>query len=125
MKILATTLFFSLALASTGAHAAGAEHGKSGSQIAAELQEAKLTWQYTFGEMDYPAALPRTSSLTEQEVRAEIQQAKVNGEYTFGELDYPPVARQAAGCGRADIERPEKKAATLVAAFLLKLGVIS
>lgn len=35
MKILATTLFFSLALASTGAHAAGAEHGKSGSQVAA------------------------------------------------------------------------------------------
>ena len=93
MKILATTLFFSLALASTGAHAAGAEHGKSGSQVAAELQEAKLTGQYTFGEMDYPAALPRTSSLTEQEVRAELQQAKANGEYTFGELDYPPVAR--------------------------------
>jgi len=93
MKILATTLFFSLALASTGAHAAGADHEKSGSQVAAELQEAKLTGQYTFGEMNYPAALPRTSGLTEQEVQAELEQAKANGEYTFGELDYPPVAR--------------------------------
>lgn len=93
MKILATTLFFSLALTGAGAHAAGAEHGKSGSQVAAELQEAKLSGQYTFGESDYPAALPRTSGLTEQDVRAELQQAKVNGQYTFGELDYPPVAR--------------------------------
>ena len=75
---LATTLFFSLALASTGAHAAGAEHGKSGSQVAAELQEAKLTGQYTFGEMDYPAALPRTSGLTEQEASDLIMRARAH-----------------------------------------------
>lgn len=93
MKILATTLFFSLALASAGAHAAGDEQSKSRAQVAAELQEAKLSGQYAFGELDYPATQPHTSSLTEQDVRAQLQQAKVNGEYTFGELDYPPATR--------------------------------
>jgi hypothetical protein len=93
MKILATTLFVSLALAGAGAHAAGVEHSKSRSQVAAELQEAKVSGQYTFGEQDYQVAQPPTSNLTEQDVRAQLQQAKTDGEYTFGELDYPPTAR--------------------------------
>ncbi|MGE8671367.1 MAG: DUF4148 domain-containing protein [Achromobacter mucicolens] len=93
MKILATTLFVSLALAGAAAHAAGVEHSKFCSQVAAELQEAKVSGQYTFGELDYPAALPQTSDLTEQDVRAQLQQAKANCEYSFGELDYPPAAR--------------------------------
>ena len=93
MKILATTLFVSLALAGAGAQAAGVEQSKSRSQVAAELQEAKVSGQYTFGEQDYPAAQPRTSNLTEQDVRVQLEHAKANGEYTFAELDYPPSAR--------------------------------
>ncbi|TQJ96191.1 DUF4148 domain-containing protein [Achromobacter sp. SLBN-14] len=92
MKIFAAPLFFSLAVFGS-AQATEAGHAKSRTQVATELQEAKASGQYTFGELDYPAVTPQSSYLTEQEVRAQLQKAKSNGEYTFGELEYPPVAR--------------------------------
>lgn len=92
MKSLATTLFLSLALAGVGAQAAGVEQAKSSAQVATELQQAKASGQYTFGELDYPPALPQSTSLSSQEVQSQLQQAKVSGQYTFGELEYPPVA---------------------------------
>ena len=54
MKTLATTLFLSLALAGAGAQAAGVEQAKSRAQVATELQQAKASGQYTFGELEYP-----------------------------------------------------------------------
>ncbi|EHK63036.1 DUF4148 domain-containing protein [Achromobacter arsenitoxydans] len=91
MKALVTPLFLSLALAGAAAHAADAHSVKSGAQVATELQEAKASGQYTFGELEYPAAQPQTTGLTNQEVQAQLQKAKANGEYTFGELEYPPA----------------------------------
>ena len=61
--------------------------------------------QYTFGELDYPPALPQTTSLSAQEVQAQLQQAKVSGQYTFGELEYPPVAAATGSAkSRADVQ---------------------
>ncbi|MEN4917603.1 DUF4148 domain-containing protein [Achromobacter spanius] len=105
MKTLATTLFLSLALAGVGAQAAGVEQAKSSAQVATELQQAKASGQYTFGELDYPPALPQTTSLSSQEVQAQLQQAKVSGQYTFGELQYPPVsAATGSAKTRADVQ---------------------
>ena len=102
MKTLATTLLLSLALAGVGAQAAGVEQAKSSAQVATELQQAKASGQYTFGELDYPPALPQTTSLSSQEVQSQLQQAKFNGQYTFGELECPPVCD---GIGRRQIAR--------------------
>ncbi|EHK67907.1 DUF4148 domain-containing protein [Achromobacter arsenitoxydans] len=105
MKTLATTLFLSLALAGVGAQAAGVEQAKSSAQVATELQQAKASGQYTFGELDYPPALPQTTSLSSQEVQSQLQQAKVSGEYTFGELQYPPViAATGSAKTRAEVQ---------------------
>jgi len=105
MKTLTTTLLLSLALAGVGAQAAGIEQAKSSAQVATELQEAKASGQYTFGELDYPPALPQTTSLSSQQVQAELQQAKYSGQYTFGELEYPPAsAAPAGGKSRADVQ---------------------
>ena len=54
MKTLTTTLLISLALVGAGAQAAGVEQAKSSAQVATELQQAKVSGQYTFGELDYP-----------------------------------------------------------------------
>lgn len=106
MKTLATTLFLSLALAGVAAQAAGVEQAKSSAQVATELHEAKVSGQYTFGELDYPPALPQKTSLSSQEVQAQLQQAKVSGQYTFGELQYPPVAAATgAAKSRADVQQ--------------------
>lgn len=106
MKTLATTLFLSLALAGVGAQAAGVEQAKSSAQVATELQQAKASGQYTFGELDYPPAQPQTTSLSSQEVQAQLQQAKVSGQYTFGELQYPPVAAASGTAkSRADVQQ--------------------
>ncbi|WP_241071709.1 DUF4148 domain-containing protein, partial [Achromobacter xylosoxidans] len=67
MKTLTTTLLISLALAGAGAQAAGVEQAKSSAQVATELQQAKVSGQYTFGELDYPPALPQATSLSSQE----------------------------------------------------------
>ncbi|CAB3670095.1 DUF4148 domain-containing protein [Achromobacter denitrificans] len=105
MKTLATTLLLSLALAGVGAQAAGVEQAKSSAQVATELQQAKASGQYTFGELDYPPALPQATSLSSQEVQSQLQQAKFNGQYTFGELEYPPVSTASAGAkSRADVQ---------------------
>jgi len=105
MKSLTTTLLLSLALAGVGAQAAGLEQAKSSAQVATELQEAKASGQYTFGELDYPPARPQTTGLSSQEVQSQLQQAKFNGQYTFGELEYPPVATVSASAkSRADVQ---------------------
>ena len=106
MKTLTTTLLLSLALVGVGAQAAGVEQGKTSVQVATELQQAKATGQYTFGELDYPPALPQGASLSSQEVQAQLQQAKVSGQYTFGELQYPPVAAAPAAVKtRAEVQQ--------------------
>ncbi|KAG1244083.1 hypothetical protein G6F65_022006 [Rhizopus arrhizus] len=106
MKTLTTTLLLSLALVGVGAQAAGVEQGKTSAQVATELQQAKVSGQYTFGEEGYPAAIAQKSSLTSQQVQAELAQAKTAGEVTFGNLDYPPVAPAAAATSltRAQVE---------------------
>ncbi|AMG36914.1 MULTISPECIES: DUF4148 domain-containing protein [Achromobacter] len=105
MKTLTTTLLISLALVGAGAQAAGVEQAKSSAQVATELQQAKISGQYTFGELDYPPALPQAASLSAQEVQAQLQQAKTSGEYTFGELQYPPVKAAASVKTRADVQQ--------------------
>ena len=106
MKTLATALFLSLALAGVGAQAAGVEQAKSSAQVATELQQAKVSGQYTFGELDYPPALPQATSLSSQEVQTQLQQAKVSGQYTFGELQYPPVAAATGSAkSRAEVQQ--------------------
>jgi ribosomal protein L30E len=106
MKTLTTTLLLSLALVGVGAQAAGVEQGKTRDQVATELQQAKATGQYTFGELDYPPAQPQAASLSSQEVQAQLQQAKISGQYTFGELEYPPVvAAPAAVKTRAEVQQ--------------------
>ncbi|MDQ1758487.1 DUF4148 domain-containing protein [Achromobacter aegrifaciens] len=106
MKTLTTTLLLSLALVGVGAQAAGIEQAKSSAQVATELQQAKISGQYTFGELDYPPALPQTTSLSSQEVQAQLQQAKVSGQYTFGELEYPAaVSAPASAKTSAEVQQ--------------------
>lgn len=92
MKTLATALMLSLSVIAAGAQAAEADQGPTRAQVQAELQQAKVSGQYTFGEEGYPASIAQKSSLTSQQVQAELAQAKNAGEVTFGNLDYPPVA---------------------------------
>ena len=59
-----------------------------------ELQQAKISGQYTFGELQYPpvVAAPATKAAKSRaDVQAELAQA--SGQYTFGELEYPPIVR--------------------------------
>ncbi|KNE27287.1 MULTISPECIES: DUF4148 domain-containing protein [Achromobacter] len=106
MKTLTTTLLLSLALVGVGAQAAGTEQAKTRDQVATELQQAKANGQYTFGELEYPPALPQAASLSADEVRTQLQQAKISGEYTFGELEYPPaIAAPASVKTRADVQQ--------------------
>ncbi len=97
MKTLATALMLSMSvLAAAGAHAAEADQGPTRAQVQAELQQAKVSGQYTFGEEGYPAAIASKSSLTSQQVQDQLAQAKNAGEVTFGNMDYPPVAHAAS-----------------------------
>ena len=96
MKTLATTLLLSLALVGVGAQAAGAEQAKGSAQVATELEQAKISGQYAFGELEYQAAAtaPAPASVkTQADVQKELAQAKASGQYTFGELEYPPTTR--------------------------------
>jgi len=107
MKTLATALMLSLGLLSAGAQAApNAEpnnlpyqgvygqtdaNAPTRAQVQAELAQAKANGQYTFGELQYPAAQTgSTAAPSRDQVKAELAQAKASGQYTFGELDYPP-----------------------------------
>ncbi|MFQ1061760.1 DUF4148 domain-containing protein [Bordetella trematum] len=106
MKVLTSALLMSMAVIAGGAHASDNTepnntpydgvygrvdaNAKTRAQVLEELAQAKANGQYTFGELDYPAAQPVTSTKTRAQVREELAQAKANGEYTFGELDYPP-----------------------------------
>ncbi|CAB3884906.1 MULTISPECIES: DUF4148 domain-containing protein [Achromobacter] len=105
MKTLATALMLSMSVLAAGAQAAEADQGPTRAQVQAELQQAKASGQYTFGEEGYPAAIAPKSTLTSQQVQAELQQAKNAGEVTFGNLDYPPVAaaEQATSLTRAQV----------------------
>ncbi|CAB3940130.1 hypothetical protein LMG7053_00552 [Achromobacter ruhlandii] len=97
MKTLATALMLSMSvLAAAGAQAAEADQGPTRAQVQAELQQAKVSGQYTFGEEGYPAAIAQKSSLTSQQVQEQLAQAKNAGEVTFGNMDYPPVAHAAS-----------------------------
>ena len=60
-----------------------------------ELQQAKISGQYTFGELHPPVvAAPATKAAKSRaDVQAELAQAKASGQYTFGELEYPPIVR--------------------------------
>ena len=97
MKTLATALMLSMSvLAAAGAQAAEADQGPTRAQVQAELQQAKVSGQYTFGEEGYPAAIASKSSLTAPQVQEQLAQAKNAGEVTFGNMDYPPVAHAAS-----------------------------
>jgi len=106
MKTLATALMLSMSVLAAGAQAAEADQGPTRAQVQAELQQAKVSGQYTFGEEGYPAPIAQTSSLTSQQVQAELAQAKSAGEVTFGNLDYPPVAAaaQATSLSRSQVQ---------------------
>ena len=64
MKTLATALMLSMSVLAAGAQAAEADQGPTRAQVQAELQQAKVSGQYTFGEEGYPAPIAQTSSLT-------------------------------------------------------------
>jgi hypothetical protein len=93
--LIASAVIASFALLSAGAQAADVGHDKTRAEVVAELAQAKADGQYTFGNMDYPPAVPQTSSLTRDQVEAQLAQAKADGQYTFGNLDYPPQVAQA------------------------------
>ena len=60
----------------------------------AELQQAKVSGQYTFGELQYPPVVATSGSAKSRAgVQQELAQAKASGQYTFGELEYPPISR--------------------------------
>ncbi|MNT44413.1 hypothetical protein D3C72_1809390 [compost metagenome] len=60
----------------------------------AQLQQAKISGEYTFGELEYPPTHAAPASVkTRADVQQELAQAKASGQYTFGELDYPPTTR--------------------------------
>lgn len=108
MKTLATALMLSMSVfAAAGAQAAEANQGPTRAQVQAELQQAKISGQYTFGEEGYPAAIASKASLTSQQVQEQLAQAKNAGEVTFGNLDYPPGARAADA---TSLSRSEVKA---------------
>lgn len=96
MKTLATALMLSMSVLAAGAQAAEADQGATRAQVQAELQQAKVSGQYTFGEEGYPAAIAQKSSLTSQQVQEQLAQAKNAGEVTFGNMDYPPAPHAAA-----------------------------
>lgn len=106
MKTLATALILSMSVLAAGAQAAEADQGPTRAQVQAELQQAKVSGQYTFGEEGYPAPIAQKSSLTSQQVQAELAQAKNAGEVTFGNLDYPPVAaaEHATSLSRSQVQ---------------------
>ena len=105
MKTLATALMLSMSVLAAGAQAAGADQGPSRAQVQAELQQAKASGQYTFGEEGYPAAIPAKSTLSAQDVQTEMAQARLAGEVTFGNLDYPPVAQaEATSVSRSEVQ---------------------
>lgn len=106
MKTIISAALLSMAALSAGAYASSnvepndtpyqgvygqVDNNASSAQVADQLAQAKTNGQYTFGELDYPAAVQGTPvALTRDQVKAELAQAKANGQYTFGELDYPP-----------------------------------
>ncbi|MFF7058885.1 DUF4148 domain-containing protein [Achromobacter spanius] len=106
MKTLATALMLSMSVLAAGAQAAEADQGPTRAQVQAELQQAKVSGQYTFGEEGYPAPIAQKSSLSSQQVQAELAQAKNAGEVTFGNLDYPPVAaaEHATSLSRSQVQ---------------------
>ncbi|SIT20721.1 DUF4148 domain-containing protein [Achromobacter sp. MFA1 R4] len=106
MKTLATALMLSMSVLAAGAQAAEADQGPTRAQVQAELQQAKASGQYTFGEEGYPAPIVQKSSLSSQQVQADLAQAKNAGQVTFGNLDYPPVAASATATSltRAQVE---------------------
>ena len=104
MKTLATALMLSVTL--VGASAAYAD-GMTRDQVNAELQQAKASGQYTFGELDYPPAIQQRSEKSVDQVQAELQQAKADGQYTFGELAYPPKPVAATAGKSRDQVRDE------------------
>ena len=116
MKTLTTTLLISLALAPAPKPLI-CRKPRAAPRSPPNCNKAKASGQYTFGELDYPPALPQATSLSSQQVSDELQQAKINGQYTFGELQYRPsppprdqdreVARRRAGrTGAGQGQRP-------------------
>ncbi|AHC50398.1 DUF4148 domain-containing protein [Achromobacter xylosoxidans] len=105
MKTLATALMLSMSVLAAGAQAAEADQGATRAQVQAELQQAKVSGQYTFGEEGYPAAIAQKSSLTSQQVQEQLAQAKNAGEVTFGNMDYPPAPHAAtASLSRSQVQ---------------------
>ncbi len=45
----------------------------------------------TYGEQDYPPALPSQSDKTRDQTVAELREARLRGQMKSGELDYPPA----------------------------------
>jgi hypothetical protein len=110
MKTLATSLFISFALIGGAAHAADNSsfgdpdnqpfqgvYGQNDSsasrdQVQGDLQQAKASGQYLFGDVDNATFQPaKTSSLTRGDVQAQLAQAKQDGTLAYGELQQPAI----------------------------------
>ncbi|WP_338404964.1 DUF4148 domain-containing protein, partial [Achromobacter xylosoxidans] len=66
----------------------------SSQEVQAQLQQAKTSGEYTFGELQYPPVVAAPAAgKSRAEVQQELAQAKASGQYTFGELEYPPITR--------------------------------
>jgi anti-sigma28 factor (negative regulator of flagellin synthesis) len=105
--LIVSAVLASFALLSAGAQAADVGHDKTRAEVVAELAQAKADGQYTFGNLDYPPAMPQTSSLTRAQVKAQLAQAKADGQYTFGNLDYPPQQVASADDQNGQAKRNE------------------
>lgn len=56
------------------------------------------------GELDYPPALPVSSSKTRQEVAAELAATRAAGQLSHGELDYPPASQDHSYRTRVEVQ---------------------
>lgn len=56
-----------------------------------ELDAARAAGLVTYGEQDYPPALPSQSDQTRDQTVAELREARLRGQMKSGELDYPPA----------------------------------
>jgi hypothetical protein len=102
MKTLINALFVSAALVATSAYASPLtpEGGQPASftqvsnvtraQVQEELQVAKAAGQVTFGELEQPAAVAASTSLTRDDVGLAAVKAAKNGAVSFGDSNNQP-----------------------------------
>lgn len=93
MKSFATAALLSL---SVMAGAQAADTTPTRAQVQAELEQAKASGQYTFGEEGYPVIVSHGASLSSAQVQEELAQARNAGQMASSEQAYPPVAAVSA-----------------------------